>query len=55
MENNRIVSTGKNEYIVKKLKDIKVISAYACPGSKVYCIETEKMYVYMGENEWVSI
>ena len=50
-----VVQTGKNEYAIKTLKDLEILSMFIYPGSKVYCIENKKQYLCTNVNEWVSI
>ena len=50
-----ITLTGKNEYIVKELTHLVTLSYFAQTGTKAYCLEDDKMYVYIDVNEWVSI
>ena len=55
MNLENIIPLGKNEYAIKTTGDLEILSSYAYIGSKAYCIENEKMYIYIGVNEWVSM
>ena len=50
-----IILTGKNEYVVKELTHLAILSCFAYIGTKAYCLADEKMYIYTTVNEWVSI
>lgn len=50
-----IIPTGKNEYIVNDLNKLVILSSYAYAGSRAYCLDNSKMYIYIDINKWVSI
>lgn len=41
MDLRNIISTGKNEYIIKTLNDLSVLTQFANVGSKALCLETK--------------
>jgi len=55
MDLTDIVTIGKNEYFITEFNKLLALSTFAIPGSKVYCTETEKTYICVDANKWVSM
>ena len=55
MELEGITAIGKNEYIIKEVDNLFVLSSIAYPGSKAICVEDGKVYICTGNREWVTL
>lgn len=52
MNLQNVVPVGKNDYVVETSKDLVALSSIARIGSRVLCLEDNKVYVYMDVNKW---
>lgn len=52
MNLQNVVPVGQNDYVVETSKDLVALSSIARIGSRVLCLEDNKVYVYMDVNKW---